>query len=234
MIEYLDELLHTTEITPATTIVRLVISLFFGTIVGAERQLRRRDAGIRTFSLICMGSAAAMLVSIWLPQTYPNFLNGDPGHIAAQVLTGIGFLGAGAIIQSRGSIQGLTTAACIWGMAVIGLAVGAGMYIAAACATVLTLFVLLSLEKLEKRLFLDGVNKILTVYCNTTSPDLEAIEIILRKNHVYVISIFYENDFEKDNAVITYKVNIKSVSTYNTLFNEIRMLGYVTQIRLFT
>ena len=70
-------------------------------IIGVERQFRRRDAGMRTFTLICMGSAAAMLISIWIPQTYPNFLNGDPGRIAAQVLTGIGFLGAGAIIQSH-------------------------------------------------------------------------------------------------------------------------------------
>ena len=92
-------------------------------IIGVERQFRRRDAGMRTFTLICMGSAAAMLISIWIPQTYPNFLNGDPGRIAAQVLTGIGFLGAGAIIQSHGSVHGLTTAACIWVMAVVGLAV---------------------------------------------------------------------------------------------------------------
>lgn len=83
MIEYLDEILRNTTITPATAIVRLFLSLLFGTIVGAERQLRRRDAGMRTFSLICMGSAAAMLVSIWIPQIYPDFLNGDPGRIAA-------------------------------------------------------------------------------------------------------------------------------------------------------
>ncbi|MCD7930359.1 MAG: MgtC/SapB family protein [Tannerellaceae bacterium] len=150
MIEYLDEILRNTTITPATAIVRLFLSLLFGTIVGAERQLRRRDAGMRTFSLICMGSAAAMLVSIWIPQIYPDFLNGDPGRIAAQVLTGIGFLGAGAIIQSRGSIQGLTTAACIWVMAVIGLAVGAGMYAGAAVSTILTLFIF-SLSKNWKK-----------------------------------------------------------------------------------
>lgn len=234
MIEYLDEILRNTTITPATAIVRLFLSLLFGTIVGAERQLRRRDAGMRTFSLICMGSAAAMLVSIWIPQIYPDFLNGDPGRIAAQVLTGIGFLGAGAIIQSRGSIQGLTTAACIWVMAVIGLAVGAGMYAGAAVSTILTLFILLSLEKLEKRLFLDGVNKLLTIYCDTTTPDLDLIHTILEKHHVYILSFSYENDYLKNTSVITYKVNVKSHSSYTKLFEKIRKLGYVTQIRLFT
>ena len=121
MLEHLNEILDSTQITTSTAAVRLASSFVRGAIIGAERQFRRRDAGMRTFTLICMGSAAAMLISIWIPQTYPNFLNGDPGRIAAQVLTGIGFLGAGAIIQSHGSVHGLTTAACIWVMAVVGL-----------------------------------------------------------------------------------------------------------------
>ncbi len=117
MLEHLNDILENTQITASTAAVRLAISFVLGAIIGVERQFRRRDAGMRTFTLICMGSAAAMLISIWIPQTYPNFLNGDPGRIAAQVLTGIGFLGAGAIIQSHGSVHGLTTAACIWVMA---------------------------------------------------------------------------------------------------------------------
>ena len=112
MLEHLNDILENTQITASTAAVRLAISFVLGAIIGVERQFRRRDAGMRTFTLICMGSAAAMLISIWIPQTYPNFLNGDPGRIAAQVLTGIGFLGAGAIIQSHGSVHGLTTAAC--------------------------------------------------------------------------------------------------------------------------
>ena len=104
MLEHLNEILDSTQITTSTAAVRLAISFVLGAIIGAERQFRRRDAGMRTFTLICMGSAAAMLISIWIPQTYPNFLNGDPGRIAAQVLTGIGFLGAGAIIQSHGGL----------------------------------------------------------------------------------------------------------------------------------
>ena len=122
MFEHLNDILENTTITPSTAAVKLLVSFFLGAIIGIERQFRRREAGMRTFTLICMGSAAAMLISIWIPQCYPDFLNGDPGRIAAQVLTGIGFLGAGAIMQSHGSIHGLTTAACIWVVAVIGLA----------------------------------------------------------------------------------------------------------------
>ncbi len=232
MLEELKLILESTIITPYTVIVRLAISFLLGALIGVERQMRRRDAGLRTFALICMGSTAAMLISIWIPQTYPNFLNGDPGRIAAQVLTGIGFLGAGAIIHSKGSIQGLTTAACIWIAAVIGLAAGAGMYMAACVTAGATMLVLLTMERLERRMYLDGVNKILMISCSTSAPELKRIRTILEEKYVYIISFSYENDYEKNRSVITYKVNVKSKSSYSVLFSEIRQLGYVTQIKL--
>ena len=230
--EHLNEILDSTQITTSTAAVRLAISFVLGAIIGAERQFRRRDAGMRTFTLICMGSAAAMLISIWIPQTYPNFLNGDPGRIAAQVLTGIGFLGAGAIIQSHGSVHGLTTAACIWVMAVVGLAAGAGMFLAASITTAFTLFVLVSLERLERRMYLDGVNKILTINCSTSTPDLKGIRKILENRSIFIVSLSYEHNYDKNTSTITYKVNVKSKSSYSELFTEIRKLGYISQIRL--
>lgn len=232
ILEYINNILQSTVITPYTAAVKLMISFLLGAIIGVERQFRRREAGMRTFTLICMGSTVAMLISIWLPQCYPNFLNGDPGRIAAQVLTGIGFLGAGAIMQSHGSIHGLTTAACIWVIAVIGLAVGAGMYIPAVLATVLTLIILVSLEKLEKRMFLNGVNKILTITCSTATPDLKAVRKILESRNIFVVSVSFESLYEQDKSIITYKVNVKAQSSYMSLFSDIRTLGYVSQIRL--
>ncbi|WP_080904420.1 MgtC/SapB family protein [Parabacteroides sp. Marseille-P3160] len=230
--QFISEQIDSTLITPTTAFIRLIISFALGALVGAERQQRRREAGLRTFTLICMGSTVAMLISIWIPQTYPNFLNGDPGRIAAQVLTGIGFLGAGAIIQSKGSIHGLTTAACIWVIAVIGLAVGAGMFIPATIATVFMVIILVSLEKFERRLFLDGVNKILTIGCSTSSPDLKAIRLILESHKVYIVSSSYEHNYVENTSVLTYKVNVKAMSSYTNLFNAIRQTGYITQIKI--
>ena len=232
MIDQINDILQNTTITPTTAAVKLLVSFFLGAIIGVERQFRRREAGMRTFTLICMGSAAAMLISIWIPQCYPNFLNGDPGRIAAQVLTGIGFLGAGAIMQSHGSIHGLTTAACIWVVAVIGLAVGAGMYVPALIGTGLTLVILVSLERLEKRTFLNGVNKILTIICTTATPDLKAVRKILESKNIYIVSVSFESIYEQNKSIITYKVNVKAQSSYMNLFSEIRTLGYVSQIRL--
>lgn len=232
LVEYLNEIYISTTVDTQTVIMRMCVSLVLGAAVGVERQTRRRDAGMRTFTLICLGSTLAMLISIWIPQTFPDFLNGDPGRIAAQVLSGIGFLGAGAIIQSKGSVHGLTTAACIWAVAVIGLAVGAGMYIGAALATAILIIVLISLEKLEKRMYLDGVNKILTLTCNTSDPDLRGLRLILESHYVFIVSSSFDYDYERDTAMITYKVNIKDKATYSRLFNSLRSSQFVTHISL--
>lgn len=230
--EYIHEMIRNTDVTPLTATFKLLCSFVLGAVIGTERQMRRHEAGIRTFTLICLGATAAMLISIWIPQTYPNFLNGDPGRIAAQVLSGIGFLGAGAIIQSKGSIRGLTTAACIWMVAVIGLAVGSGMYLTAIIATLLTLVVLITLEKLEKKMWIAGVNKILIIACNTSSPDMESIKKILLDENIYIVSVSYENDYEKNEAVISYTVHVRTRSSYQNLFLAIRKLGYIKQIKL--
>ena len=233
--EFLNQLLETatnTQITPYSAVIRLIFSFLMGVIIGIERQYRRQEAGLRTFTLICLGSTVAMLVSVWIPQSYSGVLSGDPGRIAAQVLTGIGFLGAGAIIQSHGSIHGLTTAACIWVVAVIGLAVGAGMYIPAFITTLLTVVVLFSLEKLERKMFLDGVNKILSIDCSTAEPDLRVMRQTLESQKVYIVTTSYEHNYLENKSVLTYKVNVKSVSSYRELFAAIHSIGYVTRINI--
>ena len=132
------------EITASVALTRLGISLLLGVCIGIERQLHKHAAGLRTFTLICLGSTLAMLVSIYICQTNTELHNGDPGRIAAQVLTGIGFIGAGLIIKTLDGITGLTTAASIFMTAVIGLAIGCGMILVGAVATALTLIVLVS------------------------------------------------------------------------------------------
>ncbi len=117
-------------------------------------------------------------------------------------------------------------------MAVIGLAAGAGMFLAASITTAFTLFVLVSLERLERRMYLDGVNKILTINCSTSTPDLKGIRKILENKSIFIVSLSYEHNYDKNTSIITYKVNVKSKSSYGELFSEIRRLGYISQIRL--
>lgn len=132
-------------ITEEIALTRLLISLLLGACIGVERQIHKHPAGLRTFTLICLGSTLAMLVSIYICQTNTDLPNGDPGRIAAQVLTGIGFIGAGLIIKNGdGEVFGLTTAACIFITAVVGLAVGAGMIMTAIAVTAAIMIVLVS------------------------------------------------------------------------------------------
>lgn len=142
---------NSVEVTTVSSLYKLLLSLVLGSMVGYERKRRGQSAGVRTFSLIAMGSTLAMILSIYVPQEYLGLKNGDPGRIAAQVVTGIGFLGAGAIIQMKGSVRGLTTAAGIWMVAAIGMSVGVGMYVVAVISTLLILVILVWLDKVEHR-----------------------------------------------------------------------------------
>ena len=155
------QLINDPNVNALGAIFKLLLSLLLGSVVGLERRHKGQIAGMRTFALITMGATLAMLVSIYIPQEYMGLKNGDPGRIAAQVISGIGFLGAGAIIQSKGAVRGLTTAAGIWMSACIGLAVGAGMYMIATIACLLIIFVLMILDSIEKRWLKGGEAKII-------------------------------------------------------------------------
>lgn len=122
-------------------ILKLLIALAVGALIGLERELRRTQAGLRTHALVCMASALFTLLSISFDE--------DPARIAAGVVTGIGFFGAGVIFRSENRIIGLTTAADLWVIGAIGLAVGLGYYLAAFVATFLVLFLLESGRMLE-------------------------------------------------------------------------------------
>ncbi|MCL2721658.1 MAG: MgtC/SapB family protein [Treponema sp.] len=137
-------------ITEMDIIIRLCLAFAAGAIIGIERSSRKQVAGLRTHILISLGASCLMLLSIWLPQQLGD---GDPGRIAAQVVAGMGFLGAGAIIKLGNNIRGLTTAASLWLTAAIGLTIGAGMYIAAITVVVLALITLVLLHVIERKLF---------------------------------------------------------------------------------
>jgi putative Mg2+ transporter-C (MgtC) family protein len=131
---------------PATdTILRLATAAVLGAVLGIERELRGKAAGLRTNMLIALGSALFTLMSLEMARA----AGGDATRIASQIAPGIGFLGAGAIIQGRGSVHGMTTAATIWVNAAIGMAAGSGSYGIAALATVIALAVLAALDPID-------------------------------------------------------------------------------------
>src|SRR5213595_1739460 len=128
--------------------IKLILAAVLGGIIGIEREIRDKPAGLRTNILICVGSTLFMSLSAQIAQ----LLGGDPTRIAAQIISGIGFLGAGAVLHSHGFVLGLTTAATIWVVAGIGMALGAGFYGMAVFATVMSIVTLTLMSFVEDRL----------------------------------------------------------------------------------
>jgi putative Mg2+ transporter-C (MgtC) family protein len=165
-------------VTTQEVLIRLVIAALLGSIVGFERERRSAwAAGLRTHMLVCVGATLFMITSAL---GFTDVLSGthimlDPSRVAAQVASGIGFLGAGTIILRRKIVHGLTTAASIWSVAAVGLAVGGGLYIAAAGATAIIIAILAGMRPVERRFFQQA--KLQTVTLDVTRWNDTVLEL---------------------------------------------------------
>ncbi|HEY0672138.1 MAG TPA: MgtC/SapB family protein [Longimicrobiales bacterium] len=175
-------------------LLRLLLAAALGGMIGLEREHSGKPAGFRTNMLICLGAALITEVSFNVAHT----ASGDPGRIAAQIVSGIGFLGAGTILHSRGSVYGLTTAATLWVVAAIGMAVGARSYLAAVIGTSLVMLALMILGRVEDHLIpRKPSDRHLEV---TTAPDgsiISSIEDALRKAGFSLDTIKVEKNHEQ-------------------------------------
>jgi putative Mg2+ transporter-C (MgtC) family protein len=154
-------------------LLQLSLAVLLGGAIGIERELSGKPAGLRTNVLICVGATLFTVLSRQLASDH-----GDPGRVAAQILTGIGFIGAGTILHLRGAVTGLTSAATIWVVAAIGMALGARAYVEAMGATVLVAVVLVGLKKAEGYLATRAARSRLIVHARpeaTASEDLETL-----------------------------------------------------------
>ena len=131
-------------------VLNLVIAAFLGGLIGLEREAGHRPAGLRTTMLVCVGSALFTVLSI---HAFPSAGDVSNARVAAQIVAGIGFLGAGTVWRAQDQVKGLTTAASLWVAAAIGMAVGAGFGVLALAATLITLFILAVMQRLERRFF---------------------------------------------------------------------------------
>ncbi|QCT04225.1 MgtC/SapB transporter [Paenibacillus algicola] len=160
---------------------RLVLALVLGGMIGWERERSNHAAGLRTHILVCMGSSLIMLLSVYGFADFVDEVNVriDPARLATAVITGIGFLGAGTILFTGKSITGLTTAASIWVVGAIGLAVGAGFYFAAIVSTLLILVNLVVFNKLEQRYIRGSKLHLVTVHASNAPGLLDGLSAML-------------------------------------------------------
>lgn len=197
MLHYLETQLNTLDVNLVNSIFRMLLSMALGVVIGAERKRKGQIAGIRTFALITMGACLAMLLSIYVPQEYMGLKNGDPGRIAAQVITGIGFLGGGAMIRAKGSVKGLTTAAGIWISAIIGMAVGVGMYVVAIGSTALIMVVLVMFDWYEHWQRVGQESRAIIVRVDSIVTDVTQYREVFKNYGVHMTTYYVEYDYDK-------------------------------------
>ncbi len=225
MLENIYNDLVSPDVNMTGAVARLLLSMLLGAIIGIERRRKGQIAGLRTFALISMGATLVMLISIYIPQVYLGLKNGDPGRIAAQVVSGVGFLGAGAIIQMKGSVRGLTTAAGIWMAACIGLAVGAGMYLISIVATALIIFILVNIERLEQRYNFLWESKIIRVKMHGIISDIQPLRDVITSNDVHISDEFMKFDYEDGFTIVNFLVRSTSSVNVPALFDKIKQQG---------
>ena len=179
------------EVTLLSIALRLVCAVIIGGLIGLERGMKNRPAGLRTYMLVCVGSCLIMLTNQYLFQVSGS---GDPMRLGAQVVSGIGFLGAGTIIVTKhNQIKGLTTAAGLWAAAGVGLAMGVGFYEAALIAGLLIFFVLTGLQKLDNRM--RSKTKTLEVYIEMSdSMNIGTLIRSIREMNVEIKDVQLEHD----------------------------------------
>lgn len=224
VIEYIYQQINGLEVNTIGSIYKLVLSMLLGAVVGYERRRKGQSAGVRTFSLIAMGSTLAMLLSIYVPQEYLGLKNGDPGRIAAQVITGIGFLGAGAIIQMKGSVRGLTTAAGIWMVAIIGMAVGLGMYWLSVVAVLLILFIMVQLERIEDYISRGSESRIIRLKVGTILHDISPYRKVLARHKIKLSNFYVDYDYVAEETRLNLVVLVKETTDYIELFSQFEKL----------
>jgi putative Mg2+ transporter-C (MgtC) family protein len=207
--------------------LRILLAGAFGAVVGYERERRGQPAGLRTHAILSIGAALAMTLSINL--AYPD---NDPARLAAQVVSGIGFLGAGAIFRYGTSIKGLTTATSLWTTAMVGLATGAGLYLASAGTTVLLLIVLVWLEALEKRFIHQTVNLTVVVTANVRRGLLKDLKKVLNDPPRTITSTNFSKDVEQDLETVTLVVKTNTSDPTDDIMEELSDIKSVKRIEI--
>ncbi len=221
VIEYLE------EFNILSVFIRLLLAVLFGGIIGFERRLRKRSAGLRTFALVCVGSALAMVTNEYLFLHY--HMTGDPGRMAAQVISGVGFLGAGTIILNGRKVKGLTTAASLWATAAVGIAVGGGFVLGAFFGFFIIITATTIMHKFEEKM--DKNNKFIQIYVELERETgmTELIKYISENDFsLYSVEKKKTKDLPKDKIGVYVEINLKKYVEHSEVISQINLLESIS------
>lgn len=213
--------------------IRLIISFFCGLLLGIERKSRQNAVGIRTLVLISVSCCLLSILSVYVAQTYStNTGKGDPTRIISTVITGIGFIGGGAILKQGLNIRGLTTAAIILTTAAIGLSCGAGLYEPAIITLAIALIILFVMNKLEKLIFPAVKTKLLHIGTSTSDVDTKRIEKVLKANGIIINDVNVEYSSKKEQIELIYTVKTPDKLNPLKLSSELLKIGKLSNFTL--
>lgn len=201
---FLEDIKLLSEFNAVSVVVKLLLALVIGALMGLERERKQRPAGIRTYTLVCVGSALACITNLYLNTLYPGI---DPARIPAQIISGVGFLGAGTIMVTKiNRIRGLTTAAGLWCCAAVGIAIGAGFYTGGILAGVIIIGSLRLFEVVDNHYARNS--RYITCYAEYNSKAFIKELVMYAKKNDYQM---YDLDITKDSdgffATFQLKVN---------------------------
>jgi putative Mg2+ transporter-C (MgtC) family protein len=212
-------------------VLRLLLGAVIGGIIGYERQVHGRPAGFRTHILVCVACVLLMNASGYyhsLGVSEPAYLRADPGRIAAGAITGVGFIGAGVVLRTGFSIQGLTTAATIWMVSAIGLAVGEGLYLAGIVTTGITMFSLVVLRRIESRMP-KLYSRELTIVAGDNVEEDDIIAV-LTKHDVHISNVDYEQCSISETTTYNYAVSFYNKKLIKSILGELSSLADVKRV----
>ncbi len=230
-----DSLTGLDLLSPVTALVRMLFALAAGFAVGFERERQYQPAGLRTHMVLSLGACTIMILSLYIPATFiDQYPNSDPARLSAQVISGIGFLGAGAIFKYGFNIRGLTTAATIWTTSGIGLVFGAGYYMVGVISTVLLVTVLQVFERIENWLVEQRKIRILkvTFYSASMTPK-EVMNVVKRfSDKIDVRQVSITEEVENKTTDVEINCRIDEDLSIRQLFNSIKELGNIKTLHI--
>jgi len=223
------------DLNGVESIFKLFFAAFTGAIIGFERENKNRPAGLRTHALVCIGAAIVMIIPGELIATGKVLATMDVTRLGAQVISGIGFLGAGTIIRDKGNIKGLTTAASLWVVGIIGLSIGAGSYITSLAATMIVIILLKVFGTFEHRNMMKkrAIELLITTHdgprqINAINQVIDKYQLYMRKMEVHI------NEKKEDIIYISIIVVAASIIDFSEFFGEIRDLDCIIDIEHMT
>ena len=220
-------------ISEPTILLRVLLAAALGALVGWQREIHHEPAGLRTHTILVVGSALCMTLSIDVAlQFRTTALNGDPGRIAAQIVSGIGFLCAGAIIREGFTVKGLTTATSLWTMAIVGMTVGLGYYLTSVTVTILILIVLSVLHSIEKRYIHPHIEVAVTLKAEDRPGLLDEVKKVLMDKGRLILTLAIRRNLVDRNLAIEANIDATQVDPTTSLVDDLSAIPGVHSFKI--